>query len=561
MTAKRRKTREPQPQLLRLSANTKQALLSVAHHLADHMERNPDLDLADLALMQPGEAQSGGVRVALVCQARDEAIRSLREVNSESIAVGGPRERPIVFVFPGLGNQYRGMASQLYNTEPVFEREIDECCAILERKIGGDVRESLLCAEPSMKNPPAAASNASDFAAMVGRRAQSIGDSLQPTELAQPAMFVFEYCLARLWMHWGLRPAAMIGYSIGEYVAACIAGVFSRDAALQIVSERAIKIAGLPRGAMLAVAASEKDLRSWGLDGVWLSAVHGPRMCILGGTITAVEHIEAQLAEKEIVSRRVLTTHAFHTELMAPVHGEIEKFISRQQRRLPSIPFISNATGTWITGAQVVDPAYWAAHMCECVRFGSGVRELGRAGFRIFLEAGPGSTMCGLISAQLTEDKVSGGILAQTIPSSYQPSGARTTMLQAASRLWCNGVELDWKRVQRRRRRRAAMFPLDLPQVEKRFPGTAMRHDNGLTNTQQALVEIWKGKLQCEIQSVQTEFFDIGGDSLIALQMLHAVQAKFGVKVALREFLSAPALASLAKQIDDKLSLPSDRVS
>ena len=134
-------------------------------------------------------------------------------------------------------------------------------------------------------------------------------------------------------------------------------------------------------------------------------------------------------------------------------------------------------------------------------------------------------------------------------------------MLQAASRLWCNGVELDWKRVQRRRRRRAAMFPLDLPQVEKRFPATAMRQNNGLTSTQQALVEIWKGKLQCEIQSVQTEFFDIGGDSLIALQMLHAVQAKFGVKVALREFLSAPALASLAKQIDDKLSLPSDRVS
>jgi phthiocerol/phenolphthiocerol synthesis type-I polyketide synthase E len=380
---------EEAPALFLLSAKTSTALESVTSNLARHLEEHPEQDLRDVAFTLQTGRQPLNVRRAAVVRRDLSSVQWLT-------AQPEPGFVPVAFLFPGQGAQHERMAAELYGRWPVFKREMDRCAAVL----GIDL-----------------------FA----------GDVLQ-TEIAQPALFAVEYSLARLWMDWGVQPEAMLGHSVGEFVAACLAGVFSLEDALALVAERGRLVQATPPGAMLSVPLGEEALAEW-LDGeLSLAAVNGPDLCTVSGPFDAIERLEQKLP----VSRRLHTSHAFHSALLEPAVAPFRERVARVERRPPQIPFLSNVTGTWITAEEATDPDYWARHLRQPVRFAPAVAALLAEPRRLLLEVGPGTTLTTLV-------RRGGEARDRIVPSLPHPQDAETdtqAILGAAGRLWLAGVPL-----------------------------------------------------------------------------------------------------------------------
>src|SRR5216684_5057072 len=227
---------------------------------------------------------------------------------------------------------------------------------------------------------------ASSTASMAARR-------LKETAVAQPAVFVIEYALAQQLLQWGIQPQAMIGYSLGEYVAACIAGVLSLEDALTLIAGRAKLIAEQPPGSMLAVMLSEEALLPYLNSQICLAAINGPDTCVLAGPTSAIEQLEGQLLLQGIAHRHVETTHAFDSTMLEPLCTAVTDLVGNVTLKPPAIPYISNVTGTWITAEQATDPTYWARHMCQTVRFAEGIECLLQEKGMLLLEVGPGQSL------------------------------------------------------------------------------------------------------------------------------------------------------------------------
>ncbi|HEX6909692.1 MAG TPA: type I polyketide synthase, partial [Longimicrobium sp.] len=377
-------------QLLVVSARTGTALAAAAENLADHLDAASP-DLADAAYtLQTGRRELEH-RLAVVCGDAQEGASRLRAASGRPSAAIPRTDRPVAFLFPGLGMHHVDMGRGLYDAEPVFRAAVDACCETLRPLLGRDLREVLF----------SAASNGGegkggwDLRRMLGRDGDtSAGPSpLDDTRVAQPAVFVVEYALARLWTSWGVRPRALLGHSLGEYVAACVAGVLRLDDALRLVAMRAKLIDALPSGAMLAVPMGEAALREILPAGLDLAAVNTPESCVVAGPEAAVQAFEAVLAECEVVSRRLRTRHAFHSRMMAPVAAELERLVAGFTLRAPEVPFVSNVTGTWISDDEAVSPAYWARHLAQTVRFADGIATLRAEPGWVLLEVGPGQAL------------------------------------------------------------------------------------------------------------------------------------------------------------------------
>ena len=289
---------------------------------------------------------------------------------------------------------------------------------------------------------------ASGCAAELGRDLRGVlfGDAregerlLKQTAMTQPALFVIEYALARLWMRWGIAPAAMIGHSVGEYVAACLAGVFSLDDALALVAARGRLMQALPAGAMLAVPLSEAELQPWLSDSVSLAAVNAPALSVVSGPTDAIADVEARLAAGGVMCRRLETSHAFHSAMMDPMLGAFRAAVDGRAPAAPRVPFVSNVTGTWITADEATSPDYWAQHLRQPVRFAAGIEALEQAGERVWLEVGPGRTLASLV-------RQTGGSARTVVTSLRHPqeSGSdQGQLLTALGRLWVSGVSVDW---------------------------------------------------------------------------------------------------------------------
>ena len=305
-------------QLLVLSARTASALEAAATRLADRLEANPELELADVAwTLQMGRKAFEHRRI-VVARGREEAVAALRGPRAVTGRREGAAGPPVVFLFPGLGDQRAGMARELYATEPVFREQVDICAGRLSSLLGIDLREVMFSGDR-----PATAPAGPDLRAMLRRDAPENPGSpaearLRRTELAQPACFVVEYALARLLMSWGIEPQAMIGYSLGEYVAACVSGILSLDGALELVARRAKLIQELPPGAMLAVPLPEGEVRPLLGEGLSLAATNGPHFCVAGGPAGPIEALDRRLGERGVSCIRLRTTHAFHSAMMDP---------------------------------------------------------------------------------------------------------------------------------------------------------------------------------------------------------------------------------------------------
>jgi acyl transferase domain-containing protein/acyl carrier protein len=418
-------------QLLPLSAKTPTALETATRNLADHLRANPGLCLADVAYtLQVGRRAFPHRRVVL-CADADDAVGALESLDPARVLTGesGEGERPVVFLFPGQGAQAVGMGRELYRTEPAFAEPFDRCAAILRPHLGQDLR--------ALVYPEGPRADAD---------ADAAADPLRQTAFAQPALFAVEYALAMLWMSWGIRPRALIGHSLGEYVAACLAGVFTLEEALALVAVRGRMMQGLPVGAMLAIELAEPDVLPLLGGGLSLALVNAPRLCVASGGSDAVGALE-----------RVLSGRGVRHYRLEPILAGFAAQVARVERRAPAIPFVSNRTGTWITAEEATDPGYWAGHLRHTVRFSEGVRELLKDPGSVFLEVGPGRTLTSLVRRQpgWTGDRP----VLNTLEDPRHPGPDTSTALKALGSLWLAGVPVSWSSLHARDARRRLPLP------------------------------------------------------------------------------------------------------
>lgn len=403
--------------LLVLSAKSAEALDKATSQLADFLDQNRGLSLADVAWTLQVGRQAFGHRRAVVVN-ETQAVELLRKP-SRSPVITSHHEgsaRPVAFLFSGQGSQYAGMGAGLYEAHPVFRDAIDRCAVALEPLLKLDIRKQIL----SDRTDPL----------------------INETRFAQPALFTIEYALACLWRSWGVTPKVMLGHSIGEYTAAHLADVMSLEDALSIVAARGRLMQELPSGSMAAVHCSPEELRKWTGENVEIAAINAPELCTVSGPAGAVAELLKRLETKEIESRPLHTSHAFHSAMMEPALEPFAKILKGIELRPPRIPYISNVTGTWITPDQATSPDYYAMHLRRPVQFEAGIRNIVTDPGILLLEVGPGNALASL--AKLTADKQKGKHVVSTLshPQERRPNGE--SILDAAGRLWAAGVDLQW---------------------------------------------------------------------------------------------------------------------
>ncbi|MFM9432979.1 phthiocerol/phenolphthiocerol synthesis type-I polyketide synthase E [Janthinobacterium sp. CG_23.3] len=405
---------------LLLSARSAAALDNAAAQLAGHLGRHPEQALADVAYtLHAGRKHFAHRAVAL---GRDHAEAALALAGDSTQYISGQvgaGQPALAFLFPGQGAQHVGMGSALYRSDSGVRATVDQCCLLLAGRLGLDLRTLMF---------PAA-----------GQEEQAAA-RLEQTAFTQPALFVIEYAMAQMWIQLGVRPAAMLGHSIGEYVAACLAGVFSLEDALAIVAERGRLMQATAEGAMLAVSLPEAQLSSYFDGGCDLAAVNAADLCVLSGPLAAIEAAERKLAANGVGARRLHVTRAFHSALVAPMLARFEELLRGVALRAPQIPFISNLSGRWITAEEACSQAYWVAHVRGTVRFAAGLATLLEDPSRVLLEVGPGETLSGLARRHpLTEGRPV--LSTQCHPARRAHNGLQFS--RCLAQLWVAGVELD----------------------------------------------------------------------------------------------------------------------
>jgi amino acid adenylation domain-containing protein len=434
-------------QLLLLSARSEGALERAAENLARHFKEHPETNLPDAAWTLQVGRRAFPWRRAVVAANVPEAISVLSQRDRHGVPTRRPPlDHPVVtFLFPGQGSQHPNMGRELYQSEGVFAETVDRCADILRPHLGADLRALLY--------PPEGVSD---------EASRRVTDTL----IAQPAIFTVEYALAQLWMSWGIRPQAMLGHSIGEFVAACLAGVFSLDDALGMVAARGRMMQGVPPGGMLSVRLPEAALRARLNHRLSIAAVNSPSLCVVAGPLGALEELEQELGREEVVCRRLVTSHAFHSAMLDPVIEPFTACMARARLHPPQIPYVSGVTGKWMTQQEATDPAYWGRHAREPVQFSAGVTELLKNPSHILLEVGPGNVLSTL-ARQHTGFSGDRRIVS-SLSDGFSGQGDAASLMNGLGALWLWGVQPDWTAVHGEQRRQRISLPT-YPFERKRY--------------------------------------------------------------------------------------------
>jgi acyl transferase domain-containing protein len=346
-----------------------------------------------------------------------------------------------VLLLPGIGDHYVGMAEGLYLACEGFREEVDRCAGILKPLLGVDIRQVIYPASQSWKQTTEA--KGIDLKRMLGHSADEPPDAdtirLGTTLFSQPALFTIEYAMARQWASLGVTPSAIIGHSMGEYVAACLAGVLSLEDALRLIAVRAKLVNELPQAVMLAVMLPEEELLSQLPADLSVSLINGPSHCVIAGPPDSVEAFERTLSERGVIARRVQNGHAFHSRLMEPVVRAFEEEVRKVRLNAPQIPYISNVSGSWITAAQATDPTYWVRHLTRTARFSAALHALWQLPQPVLIECGPGRTLT-ILANQHPERKgpLRGAI--SSIRQRYENESDLQVLLGAVGRAWLAGT-------------------------------------------------------------------------------------------------------------------------
>lgn len=422
-------------QLLMLSTKTTTTLERATTRLAEYLQQHPDVPLADVSYTLQVGRHGFTHRRFLLCSDRQDAANALqvRDPQRVSTAVVPTHTWPIVFMFPGAGGQHVDMGRELYQAETTFREQVDRCAELLLPNLKCDLRSWLY---PSKE------------------QVQEAALRLQQPSLALPALFVVEYALAQLWMAWGVRPQAMIGHSLGEYTAACLAGVFSLEDALALVALRGRLFERLPDGAMLSVPLPKEDVSPLLGQDLSLAAVNGPSFCVVSGHSRAVEALHKALATRGIEARLVPVAMAAHSEMVTPILDEFSDFVSSLPLHSPRIPYVSTVSGTWITPVEATAASYWRKHLRQTVLFADGIWTLTHDQQQILLEVGPGRTLCSLVAQQRKDC-----LALASLPHPQDHQADEVSLLTTLGRLWLAGASVDWSGFYRGERRHRVALP------------------------------------------------------------------------------------------------------
>ncbi len=540
----------PGPQVLLLSARTAEALDDARAALAAEMSDADEVSMTDAAYTLT-RRRLEPIRMAAVVNDQEHAAAVLGAAEHDNVFLGeapavpaGDRDNRVVFVFPGQGAQHIGMARGLHECEPVFREHFDACAAAFGAEMGFDLRAEVF---------------------------DGAGRSLERTDRAQPALFAVEYALAKLAESYGIRPAAMAGHSIGEWVAGTLAGVFDLPTAVKAVSMRARLMHASARGVMVAVALGPDAIAEHLTPEVDLAAINDPGSCVVAGSEQAIRDFQARLAESGIVARRVRTAHAFHSRLMNPVIPEFTAFLSRLDLREPTIPLLSNVTGAQMTAAEATDPSTWARQIRETVRFSDELDVLLDHPARVFVEVGPGGTLTA--SAMRHPKWTTAHRAVRLMRHQAQNRSDHDTFLLALGQLWAAGVPVDWTPTVGERPTLVSLpgYPFKRQrhwidynpasragQAGAGVPGTAGGPPaadgagappvSSASQMEAALQRIWSQCLGIAGIDRNTNFFEVGGDSLVAISVAMTA-AKEGLDLSPQDLYENQTIATLARAV------------
>lgn len=424
----------PGPEVLVLSAQTPEALDRATERLVEALGAPGAPAFADSAwTLQVGREPMPHRRIVAATTAADAADRlTVRDPRQVFTGEAPEQPRSVAFMFAGGGTQYPRMGQDLYQHEATYRDAMDECLALLEPAHAGQVRSALF--------------------PVAGAEAEAARLLEQPS-LGLPALFITQVALARCWQAWGIVPTALIGHSMGEYTAACLAGVFSLQDALALVTMRGRLFEGVKPGAMLSVPLAAAELEPLLGPDLSIAAINAPELAVASGTLPAIERLEQLLAARGFETSRLRINVAAHSALLAPILTDFHAFVRRLELQAPRIPVASNLTGTWLTEAEATDPEYWVRHLRQTVRFSEGIQALTGDRTSVLMEVGPGRTLAALARLQA-------GAASPTLSSmpAHDEGGHDATFLRTAlGRLWLLGVPVDWERVQHGQRRRVAL--------------------------------------------------------------------------------------------------------
>ena len=533
------------PQVLLLSARTAESLQDGKTALAAALAGDENLSLADVAFTLAGR-RLHEVRMAAVVTDRVDACAVLSAQEHENVSVGQcppgttPGEQRVAFLFPGQGSQHVGMARDLYEAEPEFRKIFDRCAAGFTEELGIDLTAEIFGADAA---------------------------GLESTDLAQPALFTVEYALAELALSYGVTPAALAGHSIGELVAATVAGVFDLESAIKVVSMRARLMHAAPPGAMVAVASSPDDIAAHLTDDVDLAAINEFGSCVVAGPEQAIRDLTNRLAAEGIMARRVRTSHGFHSQSMDSVIAPFAEYLSTLTLNAPRIPMLSNVTGTWMTDEEATDPDRWARQIRSTVRFAEEVETLLGDPHRVLVEVGPGGSLTGSAVRMPGWSENHRAIRLMRHP--LQSRNDRDTFLLALGQLWSAGVEVDWSKLYGDQPQRVTLpgYPfartrywIDPDHTVVRRPGVSAADGSGAVEVQSTgsgapldaraqmqatLQRIWSSCLGVESVAPGDNFFEIGGDSLVAIGVAMTATHE-GVELTPQDLYDHGSIATLA---------------
>lgn len=546
--------------LLPISAHSESSMRDSALKLAEFFDAHPAANLEDAAFtLQLGRKHFKN-RGFAIANSATEAARILRKQSPGQLRTGHSQETnpSVIFMFPGQGSQKVNMAREIYESEALFRTVVNQCAQLASQYLNRNLIEIIYPQE---------------------RKTEESENLLTSTEYAQPCLFTIEYALAKLWQSWGIQPTAMIGHSIGEYVAACLAGVLSLEDALKLVCARGASMQEQPAGGMMSIAMSEAEVSKLLPKDLALAAVNAPDLCVVSGPLASINSFQDLVAERGISCRKLRVSHAFHSHMM---HSAVLRFYAAFEGiklSAPKIPFISNVTGDWTTASQACNPEYWVHHLLCTVRFGDGWFRLAGMQGTTFLEVGPGQVLTTLGCRCREALDRNSEILS--LASCKNTGSDRAQILTSLGMLWIQGVKVDWNALHHGKTR--LRIPLPTYQFQRKFFWLPPVHaitgaspncepvapadqqhtivDQGNTavptlrlkdhELENVVMSIWREALGRNDIKPEDDFFVVGGHSLMAIQMIAEIRRQTGTEITVKALFEQPTAAALARRIRD----------
>ncbi|QDK79695.1 amino acid adenylation domain-containing protein [Spirosoma sp. KCTC 42546] len=549
-------------QLITWSAKTQASLDAYARNLATQLNQPTSLNLADVAFtLQTTRANFKHRRFVVAATQAELVGNLLAEPGKSPTSKPKVADRPdeVAFLFPGQGSQYLNMGRALYENETVFRQAVDACAELLSPYLDTDIRQVM-------------------YADLINSEVEL---RLKNTRYTQPALFVTEYALAQLWMSWGIEPSVFCGHSVGEFVAAHLAGIFSLADALTLIAARGRMVSELPRGSMLSVRKAATAVLAILPSTISMAAINSHTLCVVAGPDEDIADFARLLDEKEIPNQPLVTSHAFHSAMMDPIVGEFEKIVAGVSLNRPKKPIVSTVTGNWLTDTQATDPNYWATHLRATVRFSDALDTIFTFDNPLLLEVGPGHVTATLARQQAGKKPVT--VLAGL---ANQPDVLANcqSVLTTLGQLYLAGLEPDWKAFYTGQQRINVSLPtyaftrkrcwVDPVVVQAEPPGqystnvnqqslsngqsyaassslenesvsipltpemqsVTMRKDTLLKKINQLLEDA--SGIELDGISSDTSFLEIGFDSLLLTQVALTLKKEFGIPVTFRQLTS-----------------------